>query len=273
MVPPARPEACASAGRAHGFQRWAAGLVLACAMGQACATDTDTGTALAAPAAWSLTDKRVGVAWLRYREPIMHLQGPALTLQLDWQGTRLGTQRPGWAPDALSAELLLARLHYSSADTGSLSGVPAVGWRVSALWQMPEVAGHAWRLGPQYEGLWNDLRGTTSTGHQGYERLSNKLWLVAQARPAPERLLELGLLVRGWQDSWLSQASSQLPDITNVQKRGLTLHYRHSPWTLQNTALAPWVRYTQIGTSDFVGLQRWYEPRNRTLELGVQASF
>lgn len=222
---------------------------------------------------WSLADKRVGLAWLRYREPIMHLQGPALTLQLDWQGTRLGTQRPGWAPDALSAELLLARLHYSSADTGSLSGVPAVGWRVSALWQMPEVAGHAWRLGPQYEGLWNDLRGTTSTGHQGYERLSNKLWLVAQARPAPERLLELGLLVRGWQDSWLSQASSQLPDITNVQKRGLTLHYRHSPWTLQNTALAPWVRYTQIGTSDFVGLQRWYEPRNRTLELGVQASF
>ena len=244
---------------------WAVQLTLwtlACAAAGAWAAEP------AQSAGWTLTDKRLGLAWMRYREPVMRLQGPALTLRLDAQSTGLRH-----VPDVVSGELLLARLDYRSTDTGNLSGVPAVGWRAHALWQMPELSGKAWRLGLQYEGFWNDLTGNSSTGHRGYERLSNKLWLLAEAAPLPQSELQLGLLLRGWQDSWLSQADSRLADVTNIQKRGLTLRYRHSPWPLQHTALAPWVRYTEIGQSDFVGVQRWYEPRNRTLEVGLEARF
>lgn len=129
------------------------------------------------------------------------------------------------------------------------------------------------QLGLQYEGLWNDLRGTSSTGHRGYERLSNKLWLLAQTAPLPQAELQLGLLLRGWQDSWLSQANQRLPDITNVQHKGVTLRYRHSPWWIGSRPVFPWLRYTQVAESDKVGSQRWYEPRNRSMELGLEVQF
>ncbi len=224
--------------------------------------------AQAPPSGWRLVDKRLGVAWWHYREPVMRLQGPALTLQLGL----LTPAVPGM-PDRVGGEIMLARVDYSSDGTGQMSGVPAVGWRAHALWDMPPVSRQPWQLGLQYEGLWNDLRGTSSTGHRGYERLSNKLWLLAQTAPLPQAELQLGLLLRGWQDSWLSQANQRLPDITNVQHKGVTLRYRHSPWLIGSRPVFPWLRYTQVAESDKVGIQRWHEPRNRSMEMGLEAQF
>lgn len=231
--------------------------------------ETQTTAPSEAPVGWHVSDKRLGLAWIRYSEPAMRLQGPALTVQMWAQGPS-----SPWAPEWMGAELLLARLDYSSDSTGKLSGVPAIGWRAHALWPMPELLGKPWRLGLQYEGFWNDLSGTTSsTGHRGYERLSNKLWLQVQATPLPDAELQVGLLLRGWQDSWLSQADRRLPDVTNVQNSGLSLRYRHSAWSLWQQSVSPWIRYTTIGKSDEVSTQRWYEPRNRTMELGLEARF
>lgn len=217
---------------------------------------------------WSVTDRHWGLGWWTYSEPAMRLQGPALTLQLGLQTSAV----PGM-PDRVGGEIMLARVDYSSDGTGQMSGVPAVGWRTHALWDMPADSRQPWQLGLQYEGLWNDLRGTSSTGHRGYERLSNKLWLLAQTAPLPQAELQLGLLLRGWQDSWLSQANQRLPDITNVQHKGVTLRYRHSPWWIGSRPVFPWLRYTQVAESDKVGSQRWYEPRNQTLELGMGVRF
>lgn len=217
---------------------------------------------------WQWTKPSVGVGWTRYSESIMTLQGPTVSM-------RVGLQRTpgGWMPEHIGGEVALSRLDYTSTATGRLDGVPGVGWRAHALWSMPALSGRAWQLGLEYEGFWNDLRGTSSTGHRGYERLSNKLWLQARAAPLADAELQLGLLIRGWQDSWLSQAHPALPNVTNVQNAGFTVRYRHSPWLLNGRPLHPWIRYTHIDRSDEVTAQRWYEPRNRSVSLGLETSF
>ena len=259
----------AHARHAPGPVRWTFALALLCVawpcQGQPAA---EAEAAARPPAGWQLQDRRLGLGWWHYEEPDMRLQGPAVTLQLALQPP------PGQLrPDVIGGELLLATLDYRSNGTGSLSGVPGVGWGAHALWAMPPASGHAWRLGLAYEGFWNDLQGSTSNGYRGYERMSNRLWLQARARPLPDAELQLGVLLRGWQDSWLSQADTRLPDVRNVQKSGLTLRYRHSAWQLGSQSVQPWVRYTWVGKSDEVGAQRWYEPRNRTLDLGIEARF
>lgn len=217
---------------------------------------------------WPLTNSHVGLGWTRYSEPIMALQGSTVTMRTAIERTPLG-----WMPEQIGGELTLSRLDYTSQQTGKLDDVPGVGWRVHALWSMPAMVGRTWRLGLEYEGFWNDLRGTSTTGHRGYERFSNKAWLQARAAPWAETELQLGVLLRGWQDSWLSQAHPALPNVTNLQSAGFTVRYQHSPWTLSGRPVQPWVRYTQIARSDEVTAQRWYEPRNRTLVLGLETRF
>lgn len=243
-------------------------LALACGAWPGMAQTSGPEATAQASASWQLQDRRLGLGWWHYSEPYMRLQGPAVTLQV--------TVRPPASqlrPDSVGAELLLATLDYRSAATGSLSGVPGVGWRAHALWPMPGVPGQAWRVGLEYEGFWNDLQNTTSTGHRGYERLSSRLWLQARSPLWAEAELQLGVLLRGWQESWLSQADARLPDVRNVQKSGLSLRFRYSGWQTGRQSVQPWLRLSWIDKSDEVGAQRWYEPRNRTLELGIETRF
>lgn len=209
----------------------------------------------------------LGLGYLEYGEPGMRLRGTALTL-------KLATQRKWWrhAADILEGEWLLARADYSSTDTGALAAVPAVGWRVSGKWALPSMTGQTLHIGPQYEGLWNDLRGITDTGHRGYTRLSSKLWLSTQVSLPQGSELEFGLLMRGWQVSHLSQADSRLRDVTNVQNNGWTMRYQYNRLG-KAPAVLPWIRFTSVARSNFVGSQRWYEPANRRLELGLFAIF
>ena len=219
-------------------------------------------------ASFALTDKYFGMAWFHYSEKVMQLRGPTLNLRLSAHnhGVR-------YAPDVVDAEWFIGSLNYTSHQTGSLMAAPAIGWRLQAKWNMPVLAGQLWQLGAEYDGFWNDLRGSTSTGHHGYVRLSNKLWLMTATAPQPEAELQFGVLLRGWQYSELSQANSALPDIINVQKHGWTWRYQHRSWSIGSKRLFPWLRYTEIRQSDRVGTQGWYEPHNRTLDLGIQMAF
>lgn len=225
------------------------------------AQDTEAAQSPAEPSkTWA-----VGASWWRYSEPEMKLEGPQLTLY-----GRYDRAPSGW-PDRLEAELGAASLHYSSRSSGSLSHVPMLRGQANALWQL-EASGQ-WRAGLQVEATWIDLRGTTSGGYGGYERLNSKAWAVLQYEHPSNASAEAGLLLRGRQQSWLSQANPSLPDITNTQKRGVYLAYRHSPWqSAEGTGLSlrPWIRYTRVSDSDQVGAGRWYEPNNRTWQIGLE---
>ena len=215
------------------------------------------------PTTWA-----AGLGWWRYREPVMKLEGPQLTLR--GQHT---SQQAGW-PKLLEADIGVGSLRYSSHGSGSLSQVPMLRGQASALWDI-EPSGQ-WRAGLQLEATWTDLRGTTSTGHSGYERFNSKAWAVLQYEPPSTSRTELGLLLRGRQQSYLSQANPTLPDITNTQKRGVFLAYRHSPLAGPSGGgygLRPWIRYTSVSNSDQVGVEGWYEPRNRTLQIGLESSW
>lgn len=215
------------------------------------------------PTTWA-----AGLGWWRYSEPVMKLEGPQLTLRA--QHT---SQQAGW-PDLLEADIGVGSLRYSSQGSGSLSQVPLVRGQASALWGV-EPSGQ-WRAGLQLEATWTDLRGTTSTGHSGYERFNSKAWAVLQYEPPSTSRTELGLLLRGRQQSYLSQANPTLPDVTNTQKRGVFLAYRHSPLAGPSGGgygLRPWIRYTSVSNSDQVGVEGWYEPRNRTLQIGLESSW
>ena len=221
----------------------------------------DTACAQSPPTSWA-----VGAGWWRYSEPAMKLEGPELTLRTQ----HLVDGSPGW-PDRLQADIGAGSLHYSSPSSGSLSQVPLLRGQAAALWQLP-VSG-PWHAGLQVEATWVDLRGTTSNGQAGYERLNSKAWAVLQYVHASTASTEAGLLLRGRQQSWLSQANPNLPDITNTQKRGVYLAYRHSPWqSAEGTGLSlrPWIRYTRVSDSDQVGADRWYEPNNRTWQIGLE---
>ena len=210
----------------------------------------------------------VGLGWWRYSEPVMKLEGPQLTLRAQHH-----SQQDGW-PRLLEADIGVGSLRYSSQGSGSLSQVPLLRGQASALWPL-EPAGQ-WRAGLQLEATWTDLRGTTSTGDSGYERFNSKAWAMLQYETSSTARTELGLLLRGRQQSYLSQAHPTLPDITNTQKHGIFLAYRHSPLDGPSGVgygLRPWIRYTSVSTSDEVGADRWYEPRNRTLQIGLESSW
>lgn len=216
-----------------------------------------------------------GLGWFRYSEPDMKLEGPQLTLRVEHE-----LRQPRW-PVWLEADIGMGQLRYSSDASGTLSQLPLLHGRASALWRIDggtdatAASEGIWRAGAQIEGTWTDLRGTSSMGHSGYERFNRKLWAVVHHELPGSARQEGGVLLYGRQQSFLSQvpASPGLPDITNRQTRGFFLGYRHNLWrwsAQSERALRPWVRYTEVSRSDQVGAQGWYEPRNRTLLIGVE---
>lgn len=134
-----------------------------------------------------------------------------------------------------------------------------------------------------YRYLFNDLRGTTSTGAVGYRRYSRYLyvplgltmrfrtdssWVVAPS-------IEYDYFIRGQQDSRLSDTGFGLADAKNRQHEGYG--YRAAV-LLENGhfAFGPWVQGWKIEDSDLtpvgfglVGL----EPANETFEMGIELKY
>lgn len=217
----------------------------------------DAAVAMAsAPAAWASAG---GLGVFHYTEPgVMRLTGPEASWQLRHHPTP-----PGW-PDSVQLDLGVASLAYSSKGTGTLHAVPALSGRGTALWRLQANEDAIWRAGLQLDMVWTDLRGTSSTGHRGYRRLGSKAWAVLQREDASGARTEIGALLQGRQDSWLTDAG-QPRDITNTQRRGVYLAYQHH--AMGALSLRPWLRYSQIGNSTYDG--PYLEPRNRTVQVGA----
>ena len=201
----------------------------------------------------------------QYKEPgLMQLQGPELGLH----GRAYNLS--GMPKVQLEGDIFLGMQHYSSTKTGSMDGVHNIETRWRAM--VPVYANTPNQRG-LYAGLgvhtlWNDLRGSSSTGNGGYERIARQLWLpVRWAGGFWE--VETGVLVYGRHTSKLSQANTNPPsnDVVNTQKRG---GYLQGKLNLQMNAqhmLSPYIRNTGLGDSNVV--DNAYEPASRRWQAGV----
>jgi hypothetical protein len=119
---------------------------------------------------------------------------------------------------------------------------------------------------------WTDLRGSSSTGHRGYERLGVRGWWGVDVDPVPGARLGAAVLLHGRQHSWLSQANQTLPNIVNRQTKGWWLQLELAPvdrWA----QLQPWFEVKHIAESDKQGRQGWFEPENTQWQIGVRKRF
>ena len=170
----------------------------------------------------------------------------------------------------LEGDALFGQQDYTSNRTGSMNGVHNIETRWRGL--MPVYANTPKQRG-LYAGLgihtlWNDLRGTTSTGSGGYQRTATQLWF-------PVRWVgnfweaEGGVLVYGKHTSRLSQANTTPPltDVVNTQKQGAYLQGKLNVQLDARHALSPYVRYTGLGDSDKV--RGAYEPASHRWQMGV----
>jgi hypothetical protein len=122
---------------------------------------------------------------------------------------------------------------------------------------------------------------TTSTGYSGYDRLSQYLYLpLGSYYPISNGFLktQINYLIIGQQTSYFSQISGYKNNIQNIQKNGYGLDFSYMPNTSKYEIY--W-RYWNIGDSNTDASYftsgslngYYYEPANKTNELGVRLAF
>ncbi|HEX9462033.1 MAG TPA: hypothetical protein VGB82_05485 [Alphaproteobacteria bacterium] len=147
--------------------------------------------------------------------------------------------------------------------------------------EITPYAGYGYRVLEDYLG-----GKTTSTGARGYDRQSQyhyiPMGLEARLGLAPgwsvKPRAEYDYFIRGYQDSYLSQAIAGLQDVRNTQTSGygvrgsLTLQTNFGPTPVE---FGPFVRYWKIQQSDTqpvifrgVTVAGGFEPANHTTEIG-----
>jgi hypothetical protein len=125
-----------------------------------------------------------------------------------------------------------------------------------------------------YRFLYNDLRGVTTTGAGGYRRLSHYIYLpvgiFAYLKDGYGNKIELngelGVLIRGYQQSYLSDVFSNVSDIKNEQKTGHNLRLS-ALYKFDHFYVGPYYNRWSVGRSSVEN--GWVEPKNSTNELGL----
>lgn len=165
--------------------------------------------------AWQLS-----AGWQDYSEPQMNLKGPELGVH--WQSRK-------WGPLTLEAEAQLGLQNYSSVPSGRLDSV----LNLDTRWQVlrASTAQSQWQYGLALHTHANFLRGTTSLGFGGYDRLSTQVWLPVrwQQNNTQPWTVDAGWLLWGQHVSRLSQVNNRFEDVTNQQRKGVYL-VDSNPW-------------------------------------------
>jgi hypothetical protein len=217
----------------------------------------------------------------RYTESKMQLLGTEIGLHARLVGSEM---LPNWQ---LEGDVLLGRQKYTSSGTGDLSGVLNIETRWRAL-------APVYRTGSGPEGLyaglglhtlWNDLRGTTTTGHAGYERQATQLWLPVRWTSANAWELEAGALIKGRHTSKLSIVYPGNVDVTNSQSSGQYAQFKMNFKQNDGTTLTPFIRYSKLADSDRVSARLFendinsfesksvWEPKNQRWQIGAVLNF
>lgn len=236
--------------------RWSVGCLIA----------SGVGLVQAQPASdvWQLS-----AAWQAYSEAQMSLKGPELGVH--WQSRR-------WEAYNLEADAHWGLQNYSSSQSGRLEQVHNLDTRWRAL-RSPSVYSQ-WQYGLALHTHVNFLRGTTSLGFGGYDRLSTQVWLpIRWQSPDPQPwTMDAGWLLWGEHVSRLSQANSSLQDVTNTQRRGVYFQVSQKISSSRGD-FEPYARWTWVDDSDIrqvtvnEQIKGAYEPLNRRLNVGVKWQF
>jgi hypothetical protein len=129
-----------------------------------------------------------------------------------------------------------------------------------------------------YRFLYNDLRGITTTGASGYRRLSHYVYLPVGVMTylndgygnKIELNAEVGLLIRGYQQSYLSDVFSNVSDLKNEQKTGHNLRLS-ALYKFESVYVGPYYNRWSVGRSSVEN--GWVEPKNSTNEFGLMLKF
>jgi hypothetical protein len=171
--------------------------------------------------------------------------------------------------------------------SGTLDNVPDWIFEARAVVGKDFLASDSVALSPYiglgYRYLYNDLRGYSSTGAVGYQRVSQYLYvpvgLTARFRTG-ERwvvapMVEYDAFLGGRQYSQLSDTGIGYSDASNRQHNGYgyraSLMLESGRW-----AFGPWLQYWNIKDSDTVPIGLGYtamEPANWTREYGVEVRY
>ena len=171
--------------------------------------------------------------------------------------------------------------------SGTLDDVPDWIFETRAVIGRDYLTGDSAALSPYiglgYRYLYNDLRGYSSTGHVGYQRVSQYLYvpvgLTARFRTGERWVIaptvEYDLFLGGRQYSQLSDTGIGYSDATNRQHDGRGyrgyLMFESGHW-----AFGPWLQYWNIKDSDVVSIGLGtvaMEPANWTREYGVELRY
>lgn len=138
-------------------------------------------------------------------------------------------------------------------------------------------------VGLGYRYLYNDLRGTTTSGAAGYQRYSNyfyaPLGLTSRFKASGQWVLapsiEYDYFIRGTQKTQFTDLGRGFSDAVNKQDKGygyrLSLMAENNSW-----AFGPWMHYWKIEDSDTVPIGFGFsgiEPKNETREYGLELKY
>jgi len=178
-------------------------------------------------------------------------------------------------------------LKYQSSGTGTLNDVPDWIFEARAVVGRDFLTGDSAALSPYiglgYRYLYNDLRGYSSTGAVGYQRVSQYLYvpvgLTTRFRTGERWVIaptvEYDAFLGGRQYSQLSDTGIGYSDATNTQKHG----YGYRAYLMLESghwAFGPWLQYWKINDSDTVPIglgKAALEPANWTREYGVELRY
>jgi hypothetical protein len=138
-------------------------------------------------------------------------------------------------------------------------------------------------LGIGYRYLFNDIRGSSSTGAVGYRRASQYIYspvgathrLKLESNARFTTTLEYDFLIKGEQKSYLADTGiTGLTDVVNEQPTGYglrgSIYYEKNSWSV-----GPWIQYWNIDKSDTAsaGIASGFEPENETTEIGLRLGY
>ena len=215
-----------------------------------------------------------------YVEPgVMSMKGPLVGIHGSILG-KLGEPRADGVTVGLWGRAAYTATNYTSKDTGSInSGIPSyignikptIGYRFSSYKQ--------YRINPYigagYRFLFNNFDGfTTSTGHNGFNRYSNYLYIPIGTRASYHFTRHYGISGHAEFDwmVWGRQVSAIHNTINNDQRNGYGLNgsllfenYLGPGFSL---GIGPYSRYWYIPESEQD--KGFVEPQNSTLEVGLK---
>ncbi len=226
------------------------------------------GPALAQPQQ-ALGTWQLSAGWQDYSESQMQLKGSELGVH--WTSM-------SWGAYTLDAHAQLGLQNYNSPQSGHLEHVPNLDTRWRAL--RGSTTQPQWQFGLALHTHNNFMRGTTSLGFGGYDRLSTQLWLPVRWQSVGDQwwAVDAGWLLWGEHVSRLKQVNARLQDVTSKQSRGVYLQVSKKVNSSRGT-IEPYARWTWVDDSDVQTITvagqatGAYEPENNRLQAGVKWQF